>query len=71
MILRHFMQRVVETTSLGLMQTAELSRAAAAGKLSAAAWLKGAWAIACYNTRHFWSPEPDPAHSVSEIMARR
>ena len=71
MILKRLGQRIVETASLSLKQSAELNRATAAGKVSALGWIRGSLAIWGYNIRHFWNPEPDPAHNVGEILSRR
>lgn len=63
-------QRVVETASLCLKQSAELNRRLSSGQVTGRRYVREAAAIWRYNLKNFWNPEPDPAHSASELIGR-
>ncbi|MBC7950705.1 MAG: hypothetical protein H7Z12_02660 [Rhodospirillaceae bacterium] len=63
-------QRVVETASLGLKQSAELNRRLSSGQVGGRRYLREALAIWRYSLKNFWHPEPDPAHSAKELVGR-
>lgn len=64
-------QRMVETASLCLKQSAELNGRLSAGQVGGRRYVREALAIWRYNLKNFWHPEPDPAHSASELVGRR
>lgn len=64
-------QRVVETASLSLTQSAELNQRFSAGQIGFWRYVREAVAIWRYNIRNFWHPEPDPTHSSSDLLGRR
>jgi len=64
-------QRIIETASLCLKQSAELNHRLKVGQVSGRRYVREAAAIWSYNIKNFWHPEPDPAHSASELVGRR
>ncbi|MBC7953670.1 MAG: hypothetical protein H7Z12_17865 [Rhodospirillaceae bacterium] len=69
-IIAKLAQRVVETASLWLKQSAELNRRLSSGQVSGRGYVREAAAIWRYNLKNFWHPEPDPAHSAKELVGR-
>lgn len=63
-------QRVVETASLCLKQSAELNQRLTSGEVSGRRYVREAAAIWRYNFKNFWHPEPDPAHSAKDLVGR-
>jgi hypothetical protein len=70
-IITKAVQRVVETASLCLKQSAELNRRLSAGQVGFRAYVREAAEIWRYNIKNFWHPEPDPVHSARELLGRR
>jgi hypothetical protein len=64
-------QRIVETASLCLKQSAELNHRLKAGQVSGRRYVREAAAIWAYNIKNFWHPEEDPVHNASDLVGRR